>query len=64
MKWKPTSEELPVRGKRVIVCTESGFVCEAFITEKGKWFRHGCEDTGILAHKVIAWQEFPERYRA
>lgn len=40
--WIPVAELLPERGERVMISSGTGFVCEAYLSDKTHWMRHGC----------------------
>ena len=40
--WIPVTERLPESGERVLVSNGKGFVCEAYLSERKRWMRHGC----------------------
>jgi len=41
-RWIPVTERLPESGERVLVSNGKGFVCEAYLSERKRWMRHGC----------------------
>ena len=41
-RWIPVTERLPECGERVLISNGKGFVCEAYLSERKRWMRHGC----------------------
>ena len=71
INWIETERMLPQRGRRVLISTRDGFVCEAIFSESGAynsgekytlWRRYGVESRKIIGQDVIAWAELPEAY--